>query len=97
MGGGGGLARAPVVNVRTRLRRDLEGLRATHAELESAGFEGIDPKDMIFKQYRPEGGDAKGAGAAAATPARTSCEPMPCRRDAGPTPTKSRGLRGCRR
>ena len=29
-------------------------LRCTHAELVDAGFEGIDPKDMLFKQYRPE-------------------------------------------
>ena len=29
-------------------------LRATHAELTAAGFEGLDAKDMIFKQYRPE-------------------------------------------
>ena len=29
-------------------------LRATHAELAAAGFEGVDPKDMVFKQYRPE-------------------------------------------
>ena len=24
------------------------------AELAEAGYEGIDPKDLIFKQYRPE-------------------------------------------
>jgi intracellular multiplication protein IcmE len=29
-------------------------LRSTHAELVEAGFAGLDPKDMIFKQYRPE-------------------------------------------
>ena len=29
-------------------------LRATHAELVKAGFEGIDPKDKVFKEYRPE-------------------------------------------
>jgi len=26
---------------------------ATHAELEDAGYTGIDPKDMLFKQYDP--------------------------------------------
>ena len=29
-------------------------MRCTHAELVEAGYEGIDPKDMLFKQYRPE-------------------------------------------
>lgn len=29
-------------------------LRSTHAELVEAGYEGLDPKDMIFKEYRPE-------------------------------------------
>ena len=29
-------------------------LRATHAQLVDAGYEGLDAKDMLFKQYRPE-------------------------------------------
>ena len=29
-------------------------LRSTHAELVDAGFEGLDPKDRIFREYRPE-------------------------------------------
>ena len=30
-------------------------LKATHAELADAGYEGLDAKDLLFKQYRPEG------------------------------------------
>ena len=29
-------------------------LKATHSELEKAGYAGLDPKDKVFKEYRPE-------------------------------------------
>ena len=29
-------------------------LRTTHAQLVAAGYEGIDPKDKIFREYLPE-------------------------------------------